>query len=256
MKLGVQLFGAMRLYNEDTESFLRSLKDAGYDVIEPCVGFGENPMPFVWPANNLQPHVERARALGLELDSFHSFAGEFWKMIPEHVAVCKEAGFKHVVLGYRGAFEKAACDEFAQHCIEMADGLAEHGIGLWLHNSWQEIAGKVAGVSAYEYILNACGGKLGAQVDTGWVVCGGLDLVDFLARNERYVQSIHHKDVATLLDADNRTENVSLGRGIVDTVAAFEFGKAHGLLQLVDQDNSAGSLAEDLHNSARYIKGL
>lgn len=255
MKLGVQLFGCHKDYNADPAGFLRQLKDRGYTVVEPCILFSDMPLP-VWSVDTLNEHIARVRDLGMEVDSFHSFAGDFWNKIDEHVDVCQRGGFKRVVLGYRGAFEKAACDEFAQHCIQMADGLAAHGIELWLHNSWQEIAGKVEGMSAYEYILRACGGKLGAQVDTGWVVCGGEDLMDFLTRNEPYVRSIHHKDVASLLDENNKTDNLPLGTGIVDTKGAFEFGKARNLRQLVDQDFSLGILIDDLAQSARYINSL
>lgn len=255
MKLGVQLFGCSKDYNADPAGFLRQLKEHGYTVVEPCILFSDMPLP-VWSVDTLDEHIARVRELGLEVDSFHSFAGEFWNMIDEHVDACRRGGFKRVVLGYRGAFEKTACDEFARHCVQLADGLAAHGIELWLHNSWQEIAGKVEGMSAYEYILRACGGKLGAQVDTGWVVCGGENLMDFLVRNEPYVRSIHHKDVASLLDENNKTDNLPLGAGIVDTRGAFEFGKARNLRQLVDQDFSLGILIDDLAQSARYINSL
>lgn len=255
MKLGIQMFGPNKFYNAGPEGFLRQLKEHGYTVIEPCVLFSDMPLP-VWKAEEIEIHANRVHALGMELDSFHTFAREFWNTVPEHVEVCKKAGFKRVVLGYRSEFTRENADEFIAHAIQMADALAKHGIDLWLHNSWQEIQAKIDGVSYYEYILRGCGGKLGAQVDTGWVVCGGEDLMDFLNRNEQYVKSIHHKDVASMLDENNRTDNVPLGAGIVDTKAAYEFGKARGLRQLVDQDFSLGDFVADLCQSAAYLNGL
>lgn len=256
MRLGIQLFGCMKLYNENPDDFLTRLYERGYRVIEPCVSFGDTAIPFAWHAAGIDAHVQRAAKIGLELDSFHSFAGEFWKLIPEHIAACKQAGFKRVVLGYRDAFTREAADAFSAHVIEFADALAEQDIDVWLHNSWQEIAAKIDGVSAYEYILRACSGKLGAQVDTGWVVCGGEDLPEFLRRNEAYVRSIHHKDVGSLLRSDNTTDNLPLGAGIVDTAAAFAFAKERSLPQLVDQDSSLGDLLDDLAQSAKYISSL
>lgn len=255
MKLGIQMFGPGRFYFENPENFLAQLKERGYTVIEPCVLFGDAPLP-VWKAADVQLHADRVHGLGMEVDSFHTFAGEFWKMVPEHVEVCRKAGFKRVVLGYREAFTRENADAFIAHSIEMADALAEHGIEVWLHNSWQEIREKIDGISYYEYILRGCGGKVGAQVDTGWVVCGGEDLIEFLNRNEPYVRSIHHKDVASMLDEQNRTDNVPLGTGIVDTKGAYEFGKARGLMQLVDQDFSLGVFIDDLAQSAAYLNGL
>ena len=256
MKLGIQLFGCMKLYNENPDDFLRALYERGYRVIEPCVSFGETAIPFAWHAADIATHAQRAVGIGLTLDSFHTFAGEFWNLTDEHIAVCREAGFKRVVLGYRDAFTHEAADAFAAHAAQFADALAPHGIEVWLHNSWQEVAAKIDGVSAYEYILRACNGKLGAQVDTGWVVCGGENLTGFLNRNEAYVRSIHHKDVGSLLRADNTTDNVPLGAGIVDTAAAFAFAKQRNLPQLVDQDSTLGDMLADLKQSAQYIASL
>ena len=256
MKLGIQLFGCMKRYNADPDAFLAQLYDCGYRVIEPCVSFGDAPIPFAWHADQLNAHAQRAARLGLSLDSFHSFAGEFWTQADAHIAACQQAGFRRVVLGYRGPFTRAAADDFAGHCIQFADALAPYGIELWLHNSWQEIAAKLDGISVYEHILRACGGRLGAQVDTGWVVCGGESLTDFLNRNAAYIRSIHHKDVASPLRPDNSVDNVPLGTGIVDTAAAHAFGQAHALPQLVDQDSSLGDLLSDLAQSAQYILSL
>lgn len=255
MKLGVQLFGPNKFYNGNPEQFLSQMKENGYCVMEPCILFEDMPLP-VWKAEEIMIHADRVHALGMEFNSFHTFAREFWNKAPEHIDVCEKAGFKTVVLGFRDAFTRENADLFIQHSIAMADALAEHGIALWLHNSWQEIREKIDGISYYEYILRGCKGKLGAQVDTGWVVCGGEDLMDFLHRNEEYVRSIHHKDVASLLNDQNKTDNVPLGTGIVDTKGAFEFGKARGLAQFVDQDFSLNDFMADLKQSAAYLNSL
>ena len=255
MKLGVQLFGCMKLYNEDPEGFLRAVREAGYALVEPCVCFGAD-LPFAWSSAALETHVRRAAAHGLAVDSCHVFSREFWKIVPELIEAAEKCGFKRFVVGWNGAPEREALDAFAGHCAETADALAEKGLELWLHNNAKEIADKIDGISAYEYILRACGGRLGAQVDTGWVVCGGEPLEPFLARNEAYIRSIHHKDVRALTDAEGRTDNVALGRGIVDCETAYAFAAARGLGQIVDQDNSLGSILDDLAASAAYLNAL
>ena len=55
MKFGIQLFGSMKIFNEDPEGFLRFLADQGYSEIEPCVSFGPDPMEEI-------PTDERLRA--------------------------------------------------------------------------------------------------------------------------------------------------------------------------------------------------
>ena len=256
MKLGVQLFGSMKLYNADPDGFLKSVREAGYDLVEPCIDFGGLGIPFAWPYADLEAHVRRARELGFAFDSCHVFARAFWEAVPKMLDAAARFGFKRFVVGWRGAAEKQALDEFAGHCRETAAALEAQGLELWLHNNAQEIADQIDGLSAYEYLLRAAGGHLGAQVDTGWVVCGGAELKRFLDRNADFIRSIHHKDVRALTDAQGRTDNVALGRGIVDPRLAHDFAIAHGLGEIVDQDNSLGSIVEDLAASVTFLRGL
>ena len=67
MKLGVQLFGCMKYFNADPEGFLTQLKERGYDVVEPCVSFGDAAIPFAWHAGSIDAHVERVRLLETKL---------------------------------------------------------------------------------------------------------------------------------------------------------------------------------------------
>ena len=256
MKLGVQLFGCMPLYNANPEAFLTAVKKAGYDQVEPCIGFGGLELPFAWKSAELALHVERAAAHGLAMDSCHVFAPAFWESVPELLDAAGRFGFKRFVVGFIGEPEREALDAFAAHCAETAAALSGRGLELWLHNNAREIAAKIDGVSAYEYILRACNGALGAQVDTGWVACGGESVPDFLARNAGFIRSIHHKDVKALTDAQGRTDNVAVGEGIVDPRPAFDFAVTHGIGQIVDQDNSLGDILADLASAATCLNSL
>ena len=255
MQLGAQLFGSMKLYHQDPDAFLSALAAAGYTQVEPCVGLGEMALPFAWPQAELAAHVSRAADKGLGVDSCHVFAAAFWEAVPAMAAVAREHGFRRFVVGWRGAIEREAVDRFARRCRETALALEKEGLALWLHNNAAEIAAKIDGLSAYEYILRACEGHLGAQVDTGWVAVGGEDVAAFLERNAPFVRSIHHKDLAALTD-DPIPANVALGRGIVDPRVAYGFAAARGLGQIVDQDNSLGDIREDLAASAEFLLSL
>ena len=256
MKLGVQLYGCTNLYRADPEGFLKRIREMGYDVIEPCVVLDDSANDFAWKLADLDRHVALAKRCGLELDSCHVFADGFWTRVSEMLEIARRFGAKRFVVGWQGAVSRAALDAFAAHCMEAADALAAEGCELWLHNVRDEIAARIDGISAYEYILRACGGKLGAQVDTGWAVCGGEEIADFLTRNEKYVRSVHHKDVAAVTDADGNTVNVALGKGIVDVAFPYAFGAKRGLTQIVDQDNSAGDIMEDLRQSVACLREL
>lgn len=256
MKLGVQLFGCAPLLRDDPEAFLRKLKEMGYDLVEPCVSFGGLSTPFSWDFSALPEYKAMTDRLGLDLDSCHAFAKEFWNCVPDMAEAARIAGFKRFVVGWRGEITRENVEAFARHCAETAAALSEHGLELWLHNNAQEIAGELDGVSVYEWVLRYCKGSLGAQVDTGWVVCGGRKLKDYLDGIGEYVRSIHHKDVAALTDANGRTDNVALGKGIVDTEFAFRMAQERGLSQIVDQDNSLSDFADDLRQSVVYLRSL
>lgn len=255
MKLGVQLFGSMRLYNEDPEGYLAKIKEMGYDEIEPCLMFGGN-APIAWDASKIEEYAKRTQAHGLSISSAHAFAKDFSAATDDMRKAAKKTGIKSFVVGLRGDLGREALAGFANRCISTADALAADGLELWLHNNAAEIAAKIDGLSAYEYVLRACGGRLGAQVDTGWVVCGGEDLAKFLERNAEFIRSIHHKDISSLTDENGRTPNVALGAGIVDPKLSYSFAIERGLGQIVDQDNSAGDFMQDLLVSAKYLRSL
>lgn len=256
MNYGIQLYGGMPHFNADPAGFMRMLADFGYAELEPCILLDGEPLPFTWTLDQLVEYAAMARKLGLGFDSCHVFAPEFWRCVPQMKQAAQVAGFRHFVVGCPGAFDRETLDAFARHCMDTAGVLAESGLALWLHNGPNEIAAQIDGVSAYEYILRACGGKLGAQVDTGWTVCGGLDLATFFARSGEYVRSVHHKDVAALPDENGNVVNVGIGSGIVDTALAHAFGREHGLGQLVDQDSSPVSLIDDMRTSLEFLKAL
>ena len=89
MKLGVQLFGCAPLLRDDPEAFLRKLKEMGYDLVEPCVSFGGLSTPFSWDFSALPEYKAMTDRLGLDLDSCHAFAKEFWNCVPD-MAVAQE----------------------------------------------------------------------------------------------------------------------------------------------------------------------
>ncbi len=260
MELGLQLFGCMKLYHQDPDAFLGRVAGFGYTQVEPCILFGDaagmNPSlgSLIWKACDLPRHVALAKAHGLSLSSCHVFAADLAQAVPEMVKAAGTYGLTQFVVGYRGPFEQAALKAFAETCADVADRLAAHKLELWLHNHSTDISAKVGGMSAYELILHECRGKLGAQVDTGWVAFGGEDVKDFLARNESFVRSVHHKDVA--IGPDGSAVHVRLGAGVVDTVSAWRFARTHGIGQVVDQDASDGDLMEDLDASARLLQTL
>ena len=257
MEIGVQLFGCMGLYNADPEAFLASIAKAGFTQAEPCVSFGEMPglEQFAWKAEEIRFHTARLKKYGLSLSSCHVFAKDLLAALPEMIETAAAAGIRQYVIGFHGPVNKENLLAFKETCIRLSDALSAHGIGLWLHNGSAEIVSTlIDGVPAAQWLLEACGGKLGMQVDTGWVVYGGADLRGFMESIAPYVRSVHHKDLREIPPAGQMFVNTAIGDGIVDSAYASAFALEHHLGQIVDQDNSAGDMLADLTRSAAFLQ--
>ncbi len=257
MMIGVQLFGCMKLYNEDPEGLLAKLAQAGFTQAEPCIFFGEAPqeIPFAWKASDLALHKGRLDRYGLSLSSCHAFAADLDAALPQMIEAAEQFGIRQYVIGFRGEVNKENLTSFRDQCVRISDALAAHQVELWLHNGSADLVGeKIDGVSAALWLLQACGGKLGMQVDTGWVVCAGVDLQAFMTAAAPYIRSVHHKDLREIPADGHSFTNVAVGKGVVDSAFAADFGRAHNLGQIVDQDNSAGDMLQDLAESAAFLQ--
>ncbi|WP_051209198.1 PD40 domain-containing protein [Butyrivibrio sp. WCD3002] len=151
-----------------------------------------------------------------------------------------------------GVFSKKGCSEdtvqqisgagfkLAEPCVSVE----EIGCQLLIHNEDADIKTKINGVSAYEYLLEICLGKVYAQVDAGWAMHAGENPVSLLWRNKDLVKSVHYKDFEK--DADGSFREVRIGDGELDVGSVFQFARAQGLIQIADQDSSDGDIIDDL----------
>lgn len=108
-------------------------------------------------------------------------------------AIAEKTGLKQFVVKTPENSTESILQQTALNYMKAADMLETFGVRLLLHNEAGDIQTKIAGKTAYEHLLDLCMGKVGAQVDVGWVQFGGEDPVAFLERNAARVQSVHHK---------------------------------------------------------------
>lgn len=251
--IGVQLYGSTYLFRKDPGSWIRALAEAGYDALEPCVRVDGERHDFAWDPDELPRFASLAREAGLALPSCHLFTEDLVRTVPKCAELAEKYGFRSFVVGFSGEISRERLDAFARTTREAGKAFREAGLELWLHNNAPEIREKADGVSAYEYLLRSSDGFLGAQVDTGWVLCGGEDVMAFLGRNRDLVRSVHHKDIAA--PAEDPV-NVALGTGAVDPKGPYDFAAEGGLYQVVDQDNSREDFLRDLRDSLRILRGF
>lgn len=124
---------------------------------------------------------------------------------------------------------------------------------MLLHNEAADISTKIDKKTAYEYLLDLCMGRVGAQIDVGWAMFAGEDPVALLWRNKERVKSIHYKDFLVPGEADSE---VAVGEGVLDLTACFQFARAFGLPQICDQDKAVDDIFHDISTGIGKLRAL
>lgn len=254
MKFGVQLYGPLNNMQGEALEKLSALAKAGITEIEPCVTTGPilGPEDVIWPADWLLAHVEEIRDMGLRIVSIHVFAENLVQSMDKLNAVAEKTGLKQFVVKTPENSTESILQQTALNYMKAADMLETFGVRLLLHNEAGDIRAKIAGKTAYEHLLDLCMGKVGAQVDVGWVQFGGEDPVAFLERNAARVQSVHHKDFG----AGREPIDVPVGTGNVDLAACFRFAQSRDIPQLVDQEHFGSDVPGELQKVCQMLNGF
>ena len=244
MYFGINLFGALR-DRRDTLAALSEIRALGFTHIEPCLAPAviDGWEHVIWPVGWLNEHLSDIRALGLELSSAHLIGWDIPGECAQLQTLATETGLRQLVVKCPENLDERTLHETALRYIQLADALHAVGAELLLHNERPDIQTRVRSRSAYEHLLELCLGKVGAQVDVGWALAGGEDPEALLWRLGARVRSVHYKDL-TLRGGEALAAD--LGTGELDVTACLQFARAHGLAQILDQDEFALSAAESL----------
>lgn len=251
MKFSVQLYGPLNQMTGSVEEKLQALANAGITWIEPCVTVGETAFPpeIFWPAEWVLEHLEFFQKLGLKITSAHVFSDALFAHTDTLKALAKATGLSAFVVKVPEDTSPENMQQTSLTYMRLADALQEDDVKLWLHNEAADIQTKlpVPGIggtqTAYETMLDLCMGKVGAQVDVGWVLYGGEDPAVFLRRNAARVRSVHYKDFAP---GAAEPVDQAIGTGALDRAACFRFAQARNLPQYIDQEHFEGDVPREL----------
>lgn len=249
MYFGVQMYGVSKEWKQDPEGFLKKIYEAGYRQIEPCLGFRVDARDYgFWIPEDLEQAMPLLAKYHIEVHAVHIFLDEYH--YERELAILTELAQKYhiswFVVKSPERLTKDVLDETAARYRELAEELEKAGAGLLVHNEKEDICIRVNGKTAYEYLLEACGEKVGAEVDAGWMYCGGVDPEEFLWAHADRVKAVHYKDMKIT------GQEVPLGKGMVDLKACFQFARANGALQIVDMD---AATLEDTCRAGKMLSG-
>ena len=239
MKFGIQLYGILNNRRSDIMETLRELRNMGFRQIEPCISLESIPgmEHTVWPVEWFQAHAWEIHNLGLEVVSAHIFVQNLTTSVERLKRLAVEYGIQQFVVKTPQVMTNENLQQAALAFMQAADALKEVGAKLLLHNEMADIETRIGGRTVYEHMLALCLGKVGAQVDVGWACAAGEDSEALMWRIAPLVKSLHYKDLRR--DGGKLLPAV-IGGGDVDTVACFQFARAMGIPQIIDQDEFAG----------------
>lgn len=267
MTYGVQIFGCLREFRADPEGFFQRLARMGYGRIEPCVFFGDASLvpeglrELLWKPEEVPAFQDLMERFGLSLSSCHVFCPDPLGAAEELLALARRTSIDTYVVNCPASTIAEEYPAFARTCRELADRLEKEGAALWVHNGGPEIQARTelegSPVTVLEAVLALAGEKLGAQIDTGWVLYGGLDPAAFLEKLGPRVRSVHFKDMAEgFAERSGNDRFAVLGGGVTDIPAVLAQIPQAGVPVLVDQDASQGDFYADLEASLQALRSV
>lgn len=255
MRFGLQMFGLTPLFNKDKKSFLSTTSALGYRYIEPCVSGSDIPAisEHLWSLSELEDNYNLLKEYGFSIYSIHFLTQDVLSELSVIADICAKYNIKQVIVPTPSVISKEVFSDGAQKLIKASVLLEEAGVDLLIHNSEDNSVGRIDGISAYEWMLKECDGAIGAQVDVGWLLYGGIDPEKFLWDNKEYVESLHYKDFE---GAPGSYTETAVGTGLVDMMACFQFARYEEIIQYVDQDSTKCDMFDDLKNAMAQFGAL
>ncbi|MDF2906301.1 MAG: Xylose isomerase domain protein barrel [Herbinix sp.] len=278
MDYGVQIFGCMSQCKEDPEGFFRTLSEAGYRQIEPCVLFDDpikvmekarnegnafmlQLLKIIWMPKEVSEYLRIMKKYGLTLSSVHVFAEQIHEAVELMIETAKINQISSYVVNCNQQTIATDYLDFARECAVLSKNLKEHGIELWIHNNGAEMKARAEyngrQVPVLTAILEECSeNDVGLQIDVGWVLYGGVDPVEYLLACKDFVRSVHFKDLKKdfreQLDGDIFA---CLGDGALNVkeILGCVPNLNSGITVLVDQDASDGDIMEDMKKSHQVL---
>ena len=250
MKFGIQMFGAYQIFKQNPEKFFSEAARAGFSLIEPRLASQSGGV--AWNLEQLEKYLKLMGNYGLSVYSCQILPSDFEALLPKLKNVTEKYGIRQYVLPCPSPVTEEHYQKEIQHLKELAIQTHSFGAELLLHNSAEESAQRFGKMTAYEWLLEKGEGKLGAQVDVGWLLYGGEDPEAFLWRNRDRVRSLHYKDMKW---SQGKMTETSIGKGLVDMIACFQFARAQEIPQIMDQDSS-NDMAGDIRETGALLKKL
>ncbi len=278
MKLGCGLFGLAAELGGDFWGTMRKLADIGFTAVEPLYAFKDDaalspdsPVPsfvktILWNEEKVKEYLPRLKEMGLEISSMHVgflFGALVESGCEELLGFAERTGITRFMTSLEfDTMEKTeAAIRLMNKAKEIMDGT---GVTLGYHNHYMEFLPADVSGTFMDHFLKNTDEKICLQLDVGWQMYGGSDVLAFMKKYPERICSVHLKDfIKGFAEVPKDDAFAAIGDGVLPTEEVLELLPGISLMEhglMIDQDQPAKGkvLSEDLKKGAEYIlrKGL
>ncbi len=266
LPIGLQLYSVRDLLPKDYGGTLQQLGALGYREVEAAGFFGHSPSEVKlamdhtglncvsahYPLRDLLPKVDETIQFGKDLGLKYIVCASPWLKDPSRV---KDPGS-------RAARDAMTLDDWrwnAEQFNRIGERVNAAGIRFAYHNHTAEFRSG-NGVVFYDELLRLTDpAKVTMEMDCGWVVVGGKNPVDYLARYPTRFSMLHVKEfkMSGWTPGAEPPPSTEMGRGSIDYHPIFEAAKkTHIEHAFVEQEEFDMPPMEALKIDADYMRAL
>lgn len=279
MQLGCGLFGLTYELENDFWGTFQKLKKSGFTAVEPLYAFKndpallpDSPIPsflktILWNEEKVLSYLPRLQEIGLEISSMHVgflFGISVKDSVQELLKLSQKTGIQTFITSLE--FDTKEKAESAAELLNTANRLL-YGTNLRLgyHNHYMEFKTEIINgkqMTLMDYFLSITDYDVKLQLDTGWQMYGGSEVLPFIEKYQDRILSVHLKDfVEDFASIEKDNAFAAIGDGVLPTKEIINQLPSlslieHGLMIDQDQSSKGSVLFKDLQKGADYLKRL
>ncbi|HXM13505.1 MAG TPA: sugar phosphate isomerase/epimerase [Terriglobales bacterium] len=266
LPIGLQLYSVRDLLPKDYAGTLRQLGALGYREVEAAGFFGHSPSEVKqamdhaglncvsahYPLRDLVPKVEETIQFGKDLGLSYIVCAAPWLKDPSSVNDP----------GSRAARDKMTLDDWrwnAEQFNRIGERVNTAGMLFAYHNHTAEFRSENGVVFYDELIRTTDPAKVRFEMDCGWVVVGGKNPADYLARYPTRISMLHVKEfkMSGWTAGSEPPPSTEMGRGSIDYRPIFEAAKKARIEHaFVEQEEFDMPPMDALKIDADYMRAL